>query len=204
MIITNMKVGLNIYNMNQKQTKMLHLLDKQIQQCTRCDLHENGGCKPYWTEQSKYIILGEAPGRNEVTSNEPFIGSAGKNLWSIMAEFGLTKEDFLIINSVNCRPVNGNKNGKPTKEQMLTCRPWIRKYIKVLHPELILVLGSYPLLTLTGLKGIMSLNGEVIHSAEFDVDTVMSIHPAMCIYKGEEGKQMLRESIKVFKEKCYG
>ena len=199
--MTRMKVGLTTYNMNQKQTKMLQLLDEKIQSCTKCNLHENGGCKPYWTEQSKYVILGEAPGRNEVTSNEPFIGSAGKNLWSIMAEFDLTKEEFLIMNSVNCRPVNGNKNGKPTKEQMLTCRSWIRKYIKVLQPELILILGSYPLLTMTGLTGIMSLNSEVIHNMEFDIDAVISIHPAMCIYKGEEGKQMLRESIKVFNNK---
>jgi len=129
-----------------------------------------------------------------------------------MAENDLRKDDFLIINSVNCRPVDENqqwKNGKPTEDQQNTCREWVRKYIKVFEPEKILILGNYAMYSALGLgQGIMKLNATIINEAQkkrqllgYDnVPYVLSVHPAFCIYRKDEGLQMLSESIARFKE----
>jgi len=47
-------------------------LDDQILSCKNCSLWTGGYCKPFWTPNSKYGIIGEAPGSNEV-NNEPLL-----------------------------------------------------------------------------------------------------------------------------------
>jgi len=185
--------------MNNKQYRMLQLLKAQIEKCKSCTLSLNGCCSPYFTSESKYAIIGEAPGANEIEQNTPFIGKAGKHLWDIMGEYDFSREQFLIINTVNCRPVDGNRNGKPTIEQIETCRPWIRKFIKVLQPEAILSLGNYALYhTMNESNGIMKWNGTKIHY--YSIPTILSVHPSMSIYSGEKGKEMLRTSIGELRE----
>lgn len=196
--------------MTSKQLRMLKLLDSQINQCKACSLWQNSRAKPYWTESSKYAIIGEAPGYNEVRLNEPFVGTAGEILWDIMDDKGFSKEEFLVINSVNCRPVDEWKewkNGKPTEEEQLTCKPWIRKYLKVMKPEGVLILGNYAMFTVTeNNTGIISLNATVLtgvepkHDFRFNIPYVLSIHPAYCIYNKNEGRVMLAESISAFKK----
>lgn len=181
----------------------MELLDREVLNCTDCGLHKNGRCKPYWTNEYKgYFICGEAPGKNEVDSNEPFIGTAGNKLWECAAQFGIRKEECFIVNSTNCRPINGNKNGKPTELQRDRCRMWIRKYFKILQPEKILLLGNYAMHTIIDEWGIMKkydgglLTNEIIYGKS--VNVVRSVHPSMCIYQGKAGKNKLLKSLEVF------
>jgi uracil-DNA glycosylase family 4 len=192
-----------------KQIRMLDLLDQQIKHCTACKLHKNGRCKPFYTRKSKYVIIGEAPGYTEVKDNEPFSGPAGEILWNIMDGRGFEKDDFLIINSVNCRPVDEVKtwkNGKPTETQQIPCREWARKYIKVVEPKKILILGNYAMFTALGMSyGIVNLNASTPDKSlkkmlEYDVPYVLSVHPAYCIYRKDEGLDMLAESISRFRD----
>ncbi len=194
----------------RKRLRMVGLLDDQLRTCASCQLHSNGRCKPYLGPDAKYAIIGEAPGYNEVRENEPFVGQAGEILWNAMNAKGLYKKDFFIINSVNCRPVDEQKswkNGKPTEEEQEKCKPWIRKYLNVIKPEGVLVLGNYAMYTITGNdSGIMSINGDVLSESEVNVGFrlkmpyVLSIHPALCIYRKDEGRAMLAASIGALKQ----
>lgn len=186
--------------LSKKQIRMLELLDGMVQSCEKCSLYEHGRAKPHWTEHTKYAIIGEAPGADEVKENKPFIGKAGNALWEIMGEFKLSRRDFLIVNSVNCRPVNGNKNGKPTKIQMEACKPWIVKYLKVVKPEKVLILGNYALETMLNEGGISSRSGELSFLEDFGCYAYKCVHPAYAIYNKEKGIEMLRTSIRIFKE----
>ncbi len=196
--------------LNEHQTRLLELLEDQIDNCDKCPLLYTRKCLPYWTPLSKYLILGEAPGGNEV-GNEPFIGTAGSKLWAIMDKYSFRKEEFAIINSIQCRPVTETgANGKPTLRDMSNCRPWIRKFIRILEPHKILLLGNYAKAVSEeerysgpgGIGGIMRMNATYKLNNIFiqGIPVVYSVHPSMCIYKGEEGKKMLEDSIKVFKE----
>lgn len=192
-----MEVYLGI--LKEKSVKMLELLDTKIVKCERCSLYSGGRVKPFWSEDSQFAIIGEAPGKNEVLEGSPFVGEAGRHLWKILEEFGFTREQFLIINSANCRPTDGRKNLKPNEEQLKTCRKWIELYMKVVRPHRVLLLGNYATNTILGEKrGILSTNATVEYSKEFNCNIVRSVHPSMCIYRGEQGKQMLRKSIEMF------
>lgn len=152
---------------------------------------------------SKYAILGEAPGANEIKFNEPFYGKAGTILWDIMTEFGLYKDDFVIVNSVNCRPVKESQRGwvnsKPDEHHQGMCRKWFRKYFKVTKPRKMIVFGNYAMGTLINeYSGIIKLNAEDFHSKEFDIPYVLSIHPAFVAYN-KDGLSLLEHSIETFK-----
>jgi len=193
--------------LDDRQIRLLELLEDQISQCDKCPLLYTRKCLPYWTPLSKYLIVGEAPGGNEV-GNEPFIGTAGSKLWAIMDKYSFRKEEFAIINSIQCRPVTETgANGKPTLTNMTECRPWIRKFIRILEPHKILLLGNYAKAVsedskYADISGIMKMNATYRLNNIYVQGTpvVYSVHPSMCIYRGTEGAQMLENSIRVFKE----
>jgi DNA polymerase len=181
--------------------RMLELLDKMIGQCTDCELYTGGRVKPYWTPMSILAALGEAPGKEEVEQNEPFVGKAGEILGSNMAKSGFRKDQFLIINSVNCRPVDGGANGKPKMSQIAECKKWVNKYIKVVKPEKMIAFGNYARGSLNGsYTGIVKYNGWVDTISEYGIYALYSVHPAYCIYQGKEGEEMLKKSINKFRD----
>jgi len=167
----------------------------KIKECMLCPLYKNGRCLPYITNKyKKYCVIGEAPGKFEVKNGIPFCGKAGEFLWSVFDDFGLKREHFFIINSVNCRPVIGNKNGKPTAGQIRTCFRWIEHFLSILKPEKIILFGEYAMRTLLGEGNPVANNAIVTEEILFDKFksiVVRSIHPAYCLYN--------KDSISLFK-----
>ncbi len=191
--------------LTNKQIRMLQLLDKQVKNCKKCTLHQNGTAIPHWTPKSKYVIIGEAPGYHEVRKQTPFVGAAGDILTNELSRAGFKASEFLIINTVQCRPVSGNRNAKPNDTQINTCQDYLRKYIKVLRPEKILCLGNYAKYIFTGnLQGITRVRGRFLEmpldNSGKDYNVLFTVHPAYCIYNTEEGIPMLQEDIKLFKD----
>jgi DNA polymerase len=184
-----------------KQIKMLKLLDKQVMNCNLCELKSNGTAKPYWTPDSKYAIIGEIPGVNEVRQQIPFLGAAGKILTDELSKVNFESKDFLIINTVQCRP---NDSKKPNEDQIIKCQVYLRKYLKVIKPEKILCLGNYAKYIFTNnFYGVLAQRG-VFFDGELDggvkIPALITVHPAYCIYNSDEGLPMLRNDIKLFKE----
>jgi len=188
--------------LDSKKIRMLELLDDMMTKCEKCQLYSGGRVTPYWTSLSKYVIIGEAPGKEEVENNEPFIGKSGKILWEIMNRFGLRKEEFLIINTVQCRPTDGKKNLKPSTIQINLCKNIWKKYIKVLKPYRMILLGNYANGIIDGrYDGIVNRNSTLRYSDEFDIEYVCSVHPSYCIYNKEQGHILLEKSIKKFRDR---
>ena len=42
-------------------------------------------------EDAEYMLIGEAPGANEVEEGEPFVGRAGKKMNKILSEIGVER-----------------------------------------------------------------------------------------------------------------
>ena len=184
---------------------MLQLLDRQVKTCRKCELSSNGTAIPHWTPDARYVIIGEAPGFNEVRKQTPFVGAAGEILTRELGLAGFKAKDFLIINTVQCRPVSGNRNAKPNETQINICQNYLRKYIKVVNPEKILCLGNYAKFLFTGnLQGIIRARGRFnnysLDGSDKEYPVLFTIHPAYCIYNTEEGVPMLQEDIALFRD----
>jgi len=85
------------------------------------------------------VIIGEAPGADEDSQGEPFVGRAGQLLNKILEATGFAREEVFILNILKCRPP-GNRN--PAPDEVELCRPYLEKQLKLINPKLILLLGK--------------------------------------------------------------
>ncbi len=61
----------------------------------------NAGAGP---KHPALMIVGEAPGHEELASQIPFHGDSGKELMKSIASIGLKREDVYITSAVRSRP----------------------------------------------------------------------------------------------------
>ncbi len=98
------------------------------------------------------MFVGEAPGADEDTEGEPFVGKAGQLLTKIIQAMGFTRDEVYIANVLKCRPdmpVGLSGNRKPKPEEMATCLPWQEKQIELIRPKTMVALGA------TALEGLL-------------------------------------------------
>jgi len=99
----------------------------------------------YIDEKKDYpiMIIGEAPGVNEVIEGEPFVGKAGENLNYLIILSGLDrKKDFLITNAFPFRTYEGNKNRTPKAKELKIGAELLKKELEIVKPSIILLLGN--------------------------------------------------------------
>lgn len=110
------------------------------------------------------MIVGEAPGREELKSNIPFHGASGKELMKSLASIGLKREQVYITSVVRSRPYAVKKvfskreqqeivkypNRKPTKKEILAHAPLFDYEISYAQPKLIVTVGNTALQRLLG------------------------------------------------------
>ena len=58
------------------------------------------------------VLIGEAPGEQEVKMKRPFSGQAGKNLDEFLLLSGIEREKLFITNTVKLRPTETGPTGR--------------------------------------------------------------------------------------------
>ncbi|MDN7229066.1 uracil-DNA glycosylase [Planococcus sp. N064] len=124
------------------------------------------------------MLVGEAPGENEVETGIPFTGRAGKELMASLESVGLAREDVYITSAVRSRPYKwGSKkerngtmterkyNRAPTKKEIIAHAPILDTEIRDIHPPLIVTLGNIGLQRLVGPKAkVTQLHGVLMET----------------------------------------
>jgi len=148
--------------------------------CRLCDLAARR-TQVVWGDgpaTARVVFIGEAPGRKEDEGGRPFIGAAGRLLDELLATAHITREDVYITNIVKCRPP-GNRD--PLDEEIVACRGYLNRQLKLLHPKVIVTLGAFATrLILQTTAGISSLQGRVFERHGYKV--LPLYHPAATIY----------------------
>ena len=133
---------------------------------------------------AKILVVGEAPGKTEDLQAKAFVGRAGKVLDDVMASVGLdTGRDMLICNVVKCRPPG---NRRPSKEEALACRPFLKRQIDLVDPRVLVLLGATALKHLDHEKKNFSMGeeaGRLFKLKEHpDRMCLVLYHPAALLY----------------------
>jgi DNA polymerase len=123
-------------------------------------------------------LIGEAPGRNEDRTGQPFVGAAGRVLDRALAEAGLARADVYITNVVKCRPP---ANRAPKADEVEACRPYLMSELGAVQPKLLVTLGAHALRGLVGPRPrFADARGTPI---EFEgVRLLPTYHPAAILY----------------------
>jgi DNA polymerase len=95
------------------------------------------------------VVVGEAPGREEVAEGVPFVGMAGRNLRYLVEEEGeLSRErDLIITNIFPARTYKRGKGGgvvnrKPTGRELKFGAQLLGEELEILEPPILLLLGE--------------------------------------------------------------
>ena len=114
-------------------------------ECKRCPLYKTRTniVKYGGSEHASIMLLGEGPGATEDFWGSPFVGKAGRHMRKhYFNPNGLSYEQFHITNMVCCRPTTGNENRAPTKEEMAACGPRLKAQIRLVDPQVIVLIGD--------------------------------------------------------------
>lgn len=159
-----------------EKASSLDELERMICNCTKCPLGMTrtkfvfGVGNPHAT----LMLIGEAPGADEDAQGEPFVGRAGQLLTKILEAINFKRSDVYICNILKCRPPN---NRKPTADESALCKPYLKKQIELIKPNVILCLGLTAAENLLGTTESMTrLRGRVLSYEGIPV--MVTYHPA--------------------------
>ncbi len=146
------------------------------------------------SESSQYMLVGEAPGANEVEQGEPFVGRAGRRLNEILEKIGVKREDLYITNLVKTRPP---ENRDPKKKEIEAWKPLLEKEIEKVDPKVIIPLGNFASKEMTGTnKGITKIHGDFRRRKGRKVMPVF--HPAATLYDRTKTPKLEEDLKKAF------
>lgn len=97
--------------------------------------HENG-ITGYGNPESGVIIVGIAPGRNEVIQCKPFVGASGQLLDQILEGVGWSREKVYCTNLICWY------KDSPTPDELAACSHRLKAEIEKFEPHLVITLGK--------------------------------------------------------------
>ena len=178
-------------------------LQARVQSCTRCELHRSRTHTVFGVgdRQADWLVIGEAPGRDEDLQGEPFVGRAGQLLNAMLLAVGLRREQVYIANILKCRPPN---NRDPRPEEVLACEPYLLRQIELIRPRLILAVGRIAAQNLLQTDTpIGKLRGRVHRFRDSGIPLIATYHPAYLLRSPLEKRkawQDLQLAVKTLKE----
>ncbi len=158
-------------------------------------------------EKPRLMLIGEAPGEQEVMQGKPFVGKAGKNLDAFLESVHLKREEIYISNVVKIRPTKVSEKGRvsnrpPSREEIGLFLPWLMEEINLVSPELLVTLGNVALKSLLGKGTIGEAHGR-FHAVSLSIaegkareySLFALYHPASVIYNRTLNQVCVRDLI---------
>lgn len=170
-----------------KQEQLLKLYKEYANQFAGNEFVFGCGCS-----EPKLLLIGEAPGREEVKLSRPFSGAAGKNLDDFLQLAQIRREEIYITNAIKYRlskvsPKTGRLSNRPaTRDEILSSRAFLLKEIEILSPICVVTLGNVPLRAVTGdfSLNIGDVHGRPVYekTGKNELMIFPLYHPASVIY----------------------
>ncbi|MDX1922881.1 MAG: uracil-DNA glycosylase [Alphaproteobacteria bacterium] len=136
------------------------------------------------SDRGLLVVVGEAPGANEVKQGRPFVGRSGQLLEKNMQSAGIVRASILVANVFRFQPPKNKvdhffssirgaiERGEEIEEKYgrFASKYVLKKYagelehlgetLRAKKPKAIITLGRTPLWALTGLEGILNIRGQ--------------------------------------------
>lgn len=147
---------------------------------------------------ARFMLVGEAPGEQEVLRREPFVGASGQELNRMLHEAGILRSECFITNVARERPpandielwvpktkadqakfthtFRGRRIAPPVAQglELLT------RELEMVQPKVVIAFGNVSMWALTGRWGIKSWRGSLLKCDGYisDATVIPAYHPA--------------------------
>lgn len=156
---------------------------------------------------ARIMLVGEAPGEEEIRQGRPFVGASGQELDRMLGEAGIARSECFVTNVCRVRPPGNDINAFIAKSKkeitdahiehrgkwVLTpvldgCR-LLDQEIQMVKPNIIIALGNTPLWALTGATGITKWRGSMLYTSGTSsppAKLIPTFHPASVLRQWSE------------------
>jgi uracil-DNA glycosylase family 4 len=174
--------------------KTLKQLANQIRKCRKCPLYRTRiravpGEGPV---NAKIMIIGQAPGAEENKTGRPFIGRAGRFLNKLLEIAKIERGKVFITSPIKCFPP---KNRKPTKKEIETCLPYLKRQIGFINPQKFILLGEIAFKVFFPNENLKNFRGKLIKKD--DKSYFIVYHPAAGV-RFQKFRKILEKDFKKF------
>ncbi len=147
-----------------------------------------GGVRGLGNPQHGVMVLGVAPGKDEMRTGKPLTGNTGKLFNDLTKAVGFPRTDMYVSNMA-CTYIDG----KITRSDLDPCFARVEREIALLKPRLIIVLGSEPCQYWTN-KTINQARGAALWSVRHGCYIMPIIQPAALFHEGVKNAEADRTS----------
>ncbi len=128
------------------RTAAMQRLVARMRQCARCG--RNG--PPVFGEfrpGQEWMLVGQAPGKEEVRQGKPFVGSAGRRLFEWLGQAGFSEQEFrskcYVTAVYKCYPGKGRHGDlKPSRAELDRCAHFVDEELAIVRPKVLILVGS--------------------------------------------------------------
>jgi len=185
----NMQIANFFDNKKRSKQGLIDELSEQVKNCKKCELWKtrNKSIVGDGNINADVMIVGESPGYNEDVQGKAFVGAAGNVLNHLLSLVGLKRGEIYITNVLKCHPP---RNHSPSKKEIGSCIPFLKKQIEIIKPRIIFCLGKFAsneIFNMFNVKftQISELHGQVFEANAFfgKLKLIPLFHPAVACYR---------------------
>jgi uracil-DNA glycosylase len=166
--------------------------------CRGCALYENASQTVFGHGHSDapIMLVGEQPGDREDVEGLPFVGPAGRLLARALGDADIDPELTYQTNAVKHFKFTrkGGKrriHQKPSRTEVVACRPWLIAEIETLEPQVVILLGATAAQSLLGTAFRVSAHrGELMH---LPPESQVQVHPEPLVAATVHPSAVLRD-----------
>jgi uracil-DNA glycosylase len=160
---------------------------------------------------ARVMLVGQAPGVHEADRGRPFAYTAGKRLFSWLAEIGIEEEEFRkrvhITAVARCFPgkVAGGDR-VPDADEIARCGVHLDRELRLNRPSLVIAVGTLASSQLVGISTLSQAVGRLHRAtrAGVEFDVVVLPHPSgrSTWLNRPEHRALLQQSLKLIQGFC--
>ncbi|HYB38215.1 MAG TPA: UdgX family uracil-DNA binding protein [Mycobacterium sp.] len=207
MMATTEKTGAARY---LPEDRRLGSLEAAARRCRGCSLYQNATQTVFGhgKRDAPIMFVGEQPGDREDREGLPFVGPAGRLLARALEDANIDPELTYQTNAVKhfkfTRKTGKRRiHQKPSRTEVVACRPWLIAEIETVQPRVIVCLGATAAQSLMGTafrvttyRGqLLDLPAEVEVHVEPEPFVVATVHPSAVVRDRSAGR---RERYRLF------
>ena len=192
-------------NRSKNKSELLLKLKKQINSIENCKLKENSRnlILGDGNINSPIMLIGEAPGLEEDSNANTFMGEVGELLDKMLLAIEIKRKNIYCSYSINFRPP---EDRKPTSVEIKRYSVFLKEHISIIEPKIVILMGITAMEAVTGINGkISSERGkwkEVILNGR-TYPLMITFNPSYLI-RFPENKKYSWEDLKKIRQKIKG
>jgi uracil-DNA glycosylase family protein len=183
------------------ETNSLGALREAAAGCRGCGLYEHATQTVFGEgpRRAHLMMVGEMPGDREDRAGHVFVGPAGRELDAALEHVGIDRSRVYVTNAV--KHFKFRERGKrrihdtPKKSEVDACLPWLREELRLVKPDVLLILGATAGKALLGSGFRLTRSRGVPLDSELAPCVMATIHPAAILRAPDgEARQAEREA----------